>query len=262
MRKVTGQSRREYHLDQKSRKSSMYGEIYKVEASANVYVKILNDCSKAKQQEVEGFLSRNEIYNTTDKLIDLAYSRGNFVGYVYYHVEPVSNMELTGTQTVPTDLEPVKQSKKREVPKSPWESTPVKIGIFVLFAVLIGVLNIYVIYEKYLEIIAVSFGTPVLNGCILLGLQGVTSFVLGLAMAVFLLFTLSTNGTRLGTVSFVLIGVISMIAGIALADFLLVLLVLLFCGAVGLVKALLPTVIAIAVMWLLVKYIFSSIFRR
>lgn len=263
MRKVTGQSRREYNLDQKTKKTLGDGEIYKVEASNNLYVKLLNDCSKAKQQELEGILRGETSYSIMDAVKDIAYSRGSFVGYVYQHIEPSEEMNFFDTELEsPVKTEPVSTKKRKEAPKSAFETAPVKIGLYALLVILIGVLNIYVLYEKYLELIAVSFDMTILKGCSLLGLQGATSLVVGLGFAVFMLVLFNKNGKGLGTVPFLITGTLCFAAGILLTDFIIAVIVLLVCGAVSLIKALLPTVIAIAVVWLLVKYIFKSFFRR
>lgn len=266
MKKVSGQSGRVYYLDEKSKKNLVDGESYKAESCSNIYIKLLKDCSKAKQQEVEGVLRGQPSYTITDDVTDLAYNRGSFVGYIYQMKQSTDDFVFWGMDSAGYDdskqiIQNTPPVKKQPQKSGTFESFPVRIGIYVALAILIGVLNIYVIYKNYLDIIINKFGTTIFDWCKLLGVQGATSLVIGLGISIFLLMQYCKNSKNVMTIPFVLIGAGSMLLGIFVVDFLITLLILLIFGAINLIKALIPIAIAVAVAWAILKYAYQTFFR-
>ena len=135
MKKVTGQYQTEYVLDTKSKQSASDGDIYRVSGNNGLCVKILKNPSKTMQLDLENAMQGGVAMGIYETPMDIAYSRGKFVGYIYRGMEEPESEPIT--DPIPSfdeELEPRK-------PKTQLDGTLLdNMGFKVLITVIIGLI--------------------------------------------------------------------------------------------------------------------------
>lgn len=248
MKKVTGQYQTEYVLDAKSKRSASDGDIYQVSGRSGLCVKILKNPSKTMQLDLENAMQGGVAMGVYENPMDIAYSRGKFVGYIYRGMEEPESEPIT--DPIPSfdeELEPRKP--KTQLDGTLLDNMGFKVLITVIIGLILAVLNTKVFYWQYLEFVAGRFSTDTLSGCGMLGLSGITSTVGGI-IAMVALGTAIKNSNGL---LFIPLEAVAFFVGILAVDFIITIIVALVLGAISIFLAILPTIFAIALIIWIVK---------
>lgn len=259
MKSVKGN--RTYNLVESSKRSLFDGEVYKVEGSTDLYAKLLKDCSKAKLQEVQSAMNQSrDMFDTiSDEVIDILYSRTSFIGYVYRDnsfstFEEPKDDELIQEQIVTPK---VKKTQKNGT----LESLPVKILLTVVCAALIAFLNLKSLFLFYIGMLLEILSETAVRWIANISFNGYTSLIIGTMFAILIILKTNNRKEPMSTIPFVLLFSIMMLLGIVIVDVVIAVIIGLIFGALSLLKMLLPTIIAIAILFVLFKYILKSFFK-
>lgn len=253
MDKVSGRSKIEYNLNQKMKKILPEGEEYGVVGSDRLRVVLLNDRSREKQQEIEATLRGEDPFSTLENIQDVAFSRGKFVGYIYSY----EKAEEPVFMQPPLEIEDINTKSSKNVKKGIAENLPIKMLALTGTSVLIGVLNIKVIYFLYIGLVVQNFEESVARGCALIGINGFASLACGVILMLFTIMKMHKKESTMGVSGFTLLGSITLLVGIVVADLLSFLIVVLVCGVLNILSALIPSLIVIGVIVLVIKSMFK-----
>lgn len=253
MDKVSGRSKIEYYLDQKMKKILPEGEEYGVVGNDRLRVVLLNDRSREKQQEIEATLRGEDPFSTLENLQDVVFSRGKFVGYIYSY----EKVEEPVFVQPPLEIENENTKSSKNIKKGTAENFPIKLLALTGTSVLIGILNIKVIYFLYIGLVLQSFEESVARGCALIGIDGFVSLAGGVFLMLITLSKMYKKENPMGVAGFTLLGSIALLVGIILVDLLSFLIVVLVCGVLNVLSALIPSLIVIGVIVLVIKSLFK-----
>ena len=259
MKKVTGQYNREYVLNQQSGKIETDGISYQVQNMEGMWVKILNDNSKAKQLEIERLIQAGLNHNVY-RPIEIVYGREKFVGYVYRETAPyVSEKESYqsfhddqyngnntegNTKDYDIGMQTIHNNQKSFV------NTPVfKVFGAILVGTVLCLLNMKLFHGIYLGLLSQWFEEPILSYSILITCYGALSCIGGvILMGICAHFWKDSHG-----VIFLLLEVCSYLIGMIVVDLLIVILIVLLFRLLQLAKSILPLVISFVFVILMVK---------
>lgn len=251
MKKVTGQYQIEYVLDTKSKQSRSDGDVYRISGGNGLCAKILKNPSKTIQLDLENAIQGGMAMGISETPMDIAFSRGRFVGYIYQGAE----------EPEPEPLPPLEEEVALTPPNpgpdiSILDNTGFKVLAAAAIGLLLALLNMKVFYWQYLQFVTSGFSSDTLSGCMLLGASGITSTIGGAAAMILLgIFLKDSNGLL-----FVPLEAVAFFAGILVVDFIITVLVALVLGAVNLIInliiAIMPAVIIIAVIVWVIKRVF------
>lgn len=262
MKSVKG--KRTYQLVESSKQPRFDGDVYKVEGSTDLYVKLLKDCTKAKLQDVQSAMNNpGDMFNSiTDEVTDILYSRTSFIGYVFRDAgAPIFEEEKKEDVIKADDYDARKRKTEKPVNTGALESLPVRLLLTVAAAVILALLNRHVLFLYYIGILLKTMSEATVRVICDIGFYGYTSLVVGIILAVVVMFKITGKNRKWSTLPFVGISSLMLLLGIVLTDVLIAVVIALLFGALNLLKMILPTIIVIAVVIMLFKYLLGNIFR-
>ncbi len=255
------------------------GEVYLVKdgQGEGLCAKFLND--PTAQREVEASLQGSGLGALADTPLDIAFSRGKFVGYIYQDFDAWNQAPEAGGNTGLPGLSGHVQSQGHGGGEPGYmgggsgfvggssgytgagaggqsggaDNPLVRWGILLLGALGLVLLNVKLFHRVFLNFVEGMFSPEVLAGCEVLGFSGMTAAVLGLVAAGLLYRYVSGADTPV----FLAVELGSLLGGILLTDVLIVAVIQLVMGVVSLLIAVVPIIVVVAVLIALVKGIFK-----
>lgn len=264
MKKVTGRFK-DYSLTKRA-KVAPDGEVYLVKdgQGEGLCAKFLSD--RTKRGEVEASLQGSGFGTLADTPLDIAFSRGKFVGYIYQDFDAWNQVSDPGGNTTSPGVSDYTQDSGYAGGSSGYvgggsgagtgavDNPLVRFGGLGIGALLIALLNVKVFHSIYLNFVEGMFSSEVVAGCQVLGFSGMTAVIAGLVLAGLLYRRTSQTDTPV----FLAVELGGLLAGILLTDVVIVVVIQLVLGVVSLLIAVVPIVVVAAVVIALVKGIFKK----
>ena len=237
MKIVTGQYQQAYQLDEKTRKKESDGDSFKVSGTGGTWVKLLKDHSKEKQLEIEHQIAMGGFEEGAPR--EIVYSRGRFAGYIYEKNEVI---EETFSDSVEY---PVKSGNTEEF----WESNVFKISAAIVIAVLLGLIQVKILYTLYIGILLKMLSSSTVSICAALSFSGITAMIAGIAGMILIGYFMQDASIFV----FLFLEAAAFLAGVVALDIFLTLAVVVVVEAINLLMAILPAVITIMIFVIIVK---------
>lgn len=241
MKKVIGQNKRTYELDERNQKSLFDGICYPIKGARNLWVMLLDDTSKERQMEVEDRIIHG---GRIDGKIpqEIVYRGGRFAGFVYSEQDASDRYSI---QTEP-DVQSVHPEKNKIDGTVILDNAGVRIMVIVALCILLILFNQFGLYPVYLSMLKNTFSADVYAGCVLISVSGITSCVGGILLMFGTIWLFMKRCMIAGPI-FLLLESISFLGGVILVDVLTVIVVYTVISIVNFILAIIPTMIMIGI---------------
>lgn len=244
--RVVGRYKTIYECNTASKVKEVDGSVYIVQGRNNCKVKVLDKsyCTKAREQELNGILN-GEVEWFGPQIIDIVYSHGKFVGYLYEEEQISDPVQPEISQNI--------SEPSAKIASSTLDMPVVKIIYAVTMVLALGAFTYFSLFEVYINLVESIASSEMAYYCYTFNFSGITGIIGGTA-GVFLASRSQLKNP--GSMYYMLIP-LGYLGGMVIVFLVVTIIILLIRLVISAFIAVIPIVIMIAAILYVVKLAFK-----